>query len=51
MENSPDTLYRLIGRDTVRLSLTKWEPMKKELQARIDWMTRAVVKILEANKQ
>ena len=51
MENSPKTLYQLIWKDYVRLSLTKNEKLKEELQNQINWMVRAVIRILESNKQ
>jgi len=51
MENSPNTLYPMIGRETVRKALTKNKDMKGHLQEKIDWMIKAVIRILEANKQ
>ena len=51
IENSPSTLYKLIGRETVSLKLTNNKEKQEKITERIDAMSRAVIKILENNKQ
>lgn len=49
--NRNDTLYTLIGKDYVRLQLTKNPVIIKKLQDQIDWITRSVIKILEEQRR